>query len=243
MPETFNIYCDESCHLENDGISTMVLGCVWISCDKRREISRRIKEIKQKYNLSDSFEVKWTKISPVKVQFYLDLVDYFFDDDDLRFRGILIPDKQVLEHHVFDQAHDDWYYKMLFIMLEPIINPEQQYNIYLDIKDTCSEIKRCKLEDILRSSRHDYLNSIINRVQQIRSHESAILQMADLIIGAIGYHRRQQTNQEEELTNSGKFEVIRRIQRRSGKSLVNTTWLCESKFNLLVWRSGGHFNE
>lgn len=38
-------------------------------------------------------EMKWTKISPAKVDLYKDLVNYFFDDDDLHFRGVIIPDK------------------------------------------------------------------------------------------------------------------------------------------------------
>lgn len=32
MSEFFNIYCDESCHLENDGQKSMVLGAV--SCPR-----------------------------------------------------------------------------------------------------------------------------------------------------------------------------------------------------------------
>ena len=29
MPSVFNVYCDESCHLEHDGIPTMVIGAAW----------------------------------------------------------------------------------------------------------------------------------------------------------------------------------------------------------------------
>jgi hypothetical protein len=29
MNKTYNIYCDESCHLENDKQEVMVLGAVW----------------------------------------------------------------------------------------------------------------------------------------------------------------------------------------------------------------------
>jgi hypothetical protein len=29
MSETYNLYCDESCHLENDGQQAMVLGAVY----------------------------------------------------------------------------------------------------------------------------------------------------------------------------------------------------------------------
>jgi hypothetical protein len=40
MSDTFNIYCDESCHLENDHQKVMVLGAVWCPFDKTRETGR-----------------------------------------------------------------------------------------------------------------------------------------------------------------------------------------------------------
>jgi hypothetical protein len=172
-----------------------------------------------------------------KVDFYIDLVDYFIDEGNLHFRGVLIPDKSILKHHAFEQTHDSWYYKMLFVMLEPIINPLHRYRVYMDIKDSRSEQKRKLLEDVLRNSRYDSVGQIIEKVQQIRSHESELLQLADLLLGAVGYHNRNQTGDLKNRSgNSGKLKVIQRIQRRSGKSLVNTTWLCEPKFNLLVWQ-------
>ena len=237
MAEIYNVYCDESSHLQRDHIPVMVLGCVWCKKDKTSEISQRVREIKTQHGLSKTFEVKWTKISQAKVGFYIDLVDYFFDDNDLHFRGVLVPDKAVLDHRAFEQTHDSWYYKMLFVLLEPIIDPQSCYCIYLDIKDTRSERKRSLLEDVLRNARYDSVGRIIERVQQIRSHESELMQLADLLLGAAGYHNRTQTGDlKDKPTNAGKIQVIRRIQRRSGKSLVNTTWLREPKFNLLVWQ-------
>jgi hypothetical protein len=42
----YNIYCDESCHLEHDGINVMVL--MWCDKEKKSEIFNRIFEIKIK---------------------------------------------------------------------------------------------------------------------------------------------------------------------------------------------------
>ena len=233
MAEVFNVYCDESCHLENDRITVMVLGAVWCKATESKAIATRVREIKSRRGLAPEFEIKWTKVSPGKQQFYLDLVDYFFDDDDLHFRGVLIPDKTLLVHGRWNQTHDDWYYKMCFRMLEPIIDPKQVYDIYLDIKDTRSEQKRAKLEEVLRNSRYDRSGEIIRKVQQIRSHESNLIQMADLLIGAVAYHNRRLQN------NAAKLAVIRRIRQRSGKVLDQSTWLREPKFNLFRWLAQG----
>lgn len=135
MSETFNVYCDESCHLENDRQKAMVLGSVWCPLDKTREIATRLREIKQKHGMSAVFEVKWTKVSPSKKDLYLDLIDYFFDDDDLHFRALIVPDKTQLRHNAFPgQDHDVWYYKMYFDMLKVIFRPDARYRVYLDIE-------------------------------------------------------------------------------------------------------------
>jgi hypothetical protein len=251
MAELLNIYCDESCHLENDGIPMMVLGAVWCRADRVKEISERVRQLKIRHGLlnpaelrepgGQPFESKWSKVSESKEDFYLAVVDYFFDDDDLHFRGVII-DKRVLDHERIPQSHDAWYYKMLFTLVTPIIDPEQRYNIYLDIKDTRSQEKRRKLEEVLRNSRYDRVGVIIRRVQQIRSHESELMQLADLLIGAIGYHNRMQWGDLSARCaggNPGKLAVVKRIQERSGKSLEHTTWLRESKLNLLRWQPRG----
>lgn len=69
----YNIYCDESCHLEHDGINVMVLGAVWCQQTKLKEVNQRIREIKVRNKISPTAEMKWTKISPAMVQLYIDL--------------------------------------------------------------------------------------------------------------------------------------------------------------------------
>ena len=241
----FNIYCDEACHLEQDGASVMVLGCTWCPIDRVEAISRRVRDIKTAHDLvraedyrppNTPYEIKWTKVSASRVDFYTDLVDAFFDEHELHFRGILVPDKTILDHANHDQTHDDWYYKMMFLLVDRIVNPDHRYRVYLDIKDTRSEEKRSKLEDVLRNANRDLAGQVIERVQQIRSHESELMQLADFFIGAITYHNRWHSGDlRGKKPNHGKLEVIRRIQRRSGCSLTTSTWQGQRKLNLLRW--------
>ena len=125
----FNIYCDESCHLPNDGQTIMTLGLIWCPLDKTREIAIRLREIKARHNLASDFEIKWTKVSPSKVLFYQDIIDYFFDDDDLHFRSVVIQ-KSEINHDLFNQTHDEWYYKMMFTLIEPVLKPLICFCIY-----------------------------------------------------------------------------------------------------------------
>jgi|SRR5579885_2395842 hypothetical protein len=229
MGITYNIYCDESCHLQNDHQQAMVLGAIWCSLEKTKEISTRLREIKLRHRLSQNFEVKWTKVSQAKLLFYQDLIDYFFDDDDLHFRALIVPDKSKLRHNDFAQDHDIWYYKMYFDMIKVLLNPTDNYRIYLDIKDTRSNDKIKKLHDVLCNNVYDFKHEIITRIQTIRSHEVEQLQLADLLIGAVSYINRGLSE------NKAKLALIERIQQRSQYSLTRTTLLREDKFNLFRW--------
>ncbi|HPO13882.1 MAG TPA: DUF3800 domain-containing protein [Candidatus Hydrogenedentes bacterium] len=231
MSTLFNIYCDESCHLEKDRQPVMVLGAVWCPKDRSREISVRLREIKHKHHIPPRQEVKWTKVSPSKEAFYLDLLDYFFDDDDLHFRGVLIPNKSKLNHDLFGQTHDDWYYKMFFELLNVIIDPLHRYHVYLDIKDTWSRMKVAKLHKVLSNAKYDFSRHIIERIQTVRSHEVEMLQLADLLIGAVGYVNRNLSQ------NHAKVAFVERMKKRSGRKLTATTLLRESKVNLLRWEA------
>lgn len=237
-----NIYCDESCHLENDKENIMVLGAVYCPTEKKEEIFERLLSFKKKHRLIPKhkknakenrsyYELKWNKVSQSKIEYYKDVINYFFDDDDLSFRVLVVPDKNELDYEKFNHTHDTFYYKMYFGMLKAILNPKDSHYIYIDIKDTKSRDKVHKLEQVLRNDKYDYQKNIIKRVQQVRSHEVEILQLADLLIGAVGYINRGLAQ------SKAKNELIDLIKQRSKYSLVKSTLLKEKKFNIFIWES------
>jgi hypothetical protein len=227
----FNVYCDESGHLPNDGQPNMVLGAISCPQDRVRPLSDELRALKQQHGLSAAIEVKWTKVSPGKLDFYLALVDFFFNQEALRFRTLVIPDKSKLNHDAFGQDHDTWYYKMYFSMLKGIITPGDRFRIYLDIKDTRSAEKTRKLHEVLCNSIYDFDQSLVERLQTVRSHEVELLQLADLLIGAVQHAGRGPLGQ------SAKDGLVRRVQERSRYGLVKSTLLTEKKFNVFVWRA------
>jgi len=231
MSTEYNIYCDESCHLQNDGIDVMVLGAIWCPVERRKEILKQIREIKIKNGLKKTFEIKWNKVSQSKIGFYKELIDYFYRNNDLYFRTLIVPEKKALDHDMFNQTHDEFYYKMYFDLLKVIFSPNDSYNIYIDIKDTKSQYKVNKLAEVLRNNNYDYEKNIIKKVQQVDSKEVELLQLADLLIGAVGYVNRGLT------TSESKQELIEYIQDKSGYSLMQTTLLREMKTNIFRWKA------
>ena len=231
MTATYNIYCDESCHLEHDHQGIMVLGAIWCPLEKARGIALGIRKIKNNHGLRPDFEIKWTKVSPSKVKFYLDIIDFFFDEEDLHFRALIVPDKAKLNHKAFGQSHDDWYFKMYFDMLKVIFHPAVRYRIYLDIKDTRSAPKVAKLRDVLCNKLYDFPGEIIERIQTVRSHEVEHLALADLLVGAIAYANRGLSG------SSAKENLVERMRQRSHYKLTLTTLLQEDKVNLFRWQA------
>lgn len=231
MNEVYNIYCDESCHLENDQSQVMVLGGIWCPAKKCREIAMRIREIKIEHGHNPRFEIKWTKVSPLRQTFFLALLDYFFENDDLHFRSLVVPDKSLLRHSDFRQDHDTWYYKMYFDMLKVLLSPESEYEIYLDIKDTRSAEKVQNLHNILCNNLYDFSRSIIRRVQHVRSHEVEQIQLADLLTGAIAYANRNLT------TSTAKMNLVQLIRQKTRYSLTRSTLFLEKKVNIFVWHA------
>lgn len=229
----FNVYCDESCHLENDGQKVMILGAVWCPADNSRSIAKRIKAIKARHRLSTDFEIKWTKVSPGKIDFYMDLLSFFFEENELYFRAVIIPDKTRLRHEEYDHDHDTWYYKMYFELLKPLLNPSDQYCIYLDIKDSGSTEKVKKLQDVLANNQYDFQRQIIQKLQNVRSHEIEQVQLSDLLIGCVLTANRDNKSSEAKTT------LMERMRKLSNYRLTHTTLLRERKVNLLRWIADG----
>lgn len=228
MEEIYNIYCDETNHLENNPVKLMGLGAVWCPLDEVKIINERLRDIKKRHGLSLNFEIKWTKVSPAKLAFYQDVVDYFFDNEKLSFRVVML-NKDILDHKKFNQDHDDFYYKMYYVLLSQIIPARNEFNIYVDIKDTRSQEKINKLHEVICNNLHDYERSILKKVQQVRSHEVNILQLTDLLLGAVQFANRQ------DVGSVAKIALVEQIKKRSGFSLIKKTWPSEKKFNIFHW--------
>ena len=228
----YNVYCDESCHLQNDSSPVMVLGAMYCLKEDKRQIYDDIRDIKRRHGLSSSFEIKWTKVSFSKVDFYLDLLDYFWSNKALQYRGLIATGKDKLDHNRFnDGDYDLWYYKMYFRMLDPIIHQEDEYYISVDIKDTKGGKRVAKLREVLCNNIYDFNRDVIKHIGQINSRESEILQMTDLLNGALAYHYRKLENNSQ--ANLGKVTFVERLRER--QNIDYSTSRQRQKFNLFVW--------
>lgn len=226
----YNVYCDESCHLVSNDSKYMLIGAVFCPKNKVKKVNEYIEHLKENYNISNKIELKWNKIDKKTEKLYLDIINYFFNNDDLKFRVIVI-DKTKLDHEKYNQTENEFYHKAYYEMLKYIIIPGNSYNIYPDIKDTNSYYYHQVMLDYLRIKMQDTNKRTIRKVQPIRSYEAPILQINDILIGALSYHYRNLSK------NSVKLNIISEIRKLYQNDLNETSYCSNTKFNIFIWRS------
>ncbi|MDH6306332.1 hypothetical protein M2459_002695 [Parabacteroides sp. PF5-5] len=216
MSRTYNLYCDESTHLQNDKMPYMLIGYIKCPYNQLSFHKAAIKDIRAKYKYKG--EIKWSKVSKKMSPFFNELIDYFFSSD-LVFRSVIVDKKQIDETRE-NFTYDDFYFKMYYQLLHNMMDLSDNYNIYIDIKDTCSHYKIKKLNTILK------YNSSIRNCQFIKSYESSLMQICDVIMGAINYKLR------EEYKVIAKCKIVEKIEKQHPFNISKTTPKGYEKMNL-----------
>lgn len=224
-----NIYCDETCHLPNDNIDLMVIGGISCPKEKVKDLNKQIRKIKENHGVYRFAEIKWTKVSASQYDMYKDIVSLFFDNTFLNFRAVVAQNKSKLNYEHFHLTHDDWYQRIYYLTLREMININDNYHVYVDIKDTKGAEKINTLKDVLNHATGYFFEETVKNIQLLRSDQVQIMQLTDLMIGAVAYANRNLCE------NDAKLNLISYIEKCSGRSLKITSPKAEVKFNIFHW--------
>ncbi|MCC7355067.1 MAG: DUF3800 domain-containing protein [Anaerolineae bacterium] len=226
------VYCDES---RQEYFSTkrpiaqeryVVLGSLWLESVHRTDIKTKIKALREVHNIHGEF--KWTRVSPSRQLFYTELVNLFFDEP-IRFRCIVLPASQ-LDAIQFHRADNElMFYKFYYLMLQSWILDFNTYRIFIDMKTNRVRQRLLHLQEFL--SRSNYFADVAI-VQALPSEEVDLLQLVDILIGAVGYHFNGGG------ASPAKQAVTRAIEQRLGHP-IQPTRKTEEKLNVFRWRPGG----
>ncbi|MFC3848300.1 DUF3800 domain-containing protein [Helicobacter baculiformis] len=225
--QEYKIFCDESNHLDYNpslGSKVMVLGAISLPASELAPINQAIKDLKRQFNHQK--ELKWTKLIHLQMEFYDTLLEFFFSSVHLHFQAILVPDKRALEHDRYNQSNPDiFYYKMFYYVLRNLIEPQTAIKIYLDYKDSKCAVRMHELERVLHNQ---YKGTIQAQCFTVRSHQSQIIQLTDMLIGAIAYKARDDIPHQSPIKN----HVVQKIEEWAGFKLEEGTPPWERKFNV-----------
>ena len=224
------IYCDESRQdllASKESVSEnnkfCCIGGIMVSADARAKIKAKIKSLKEKYGVYG--EIKWSTVSPNKLPFYLDLVDLFFDSSDLFFRTVVI-DASKVRNNVFNENDQELgYYKFYYQLLYRWALLGNQYRVFTDQKTNRDKKRLQELRRILNTQFP--VSDTFESIQAIDSKESLILQMQNILMGAVGY----KYNFRGEGSSDAKEQIVAKIENRLGRK-IGKTYSSEQKFNV-----------
>lgn len=217
------IYCDESRHTSDSGDRFMIIGAISCPTPKKRDLVRRIHNLRAIHATQGEFG--WKRLSPNKATFYWDILGLFANEPDLQFRCIVV-DKGSFKSEDVELGFYKLYYQMLFHWLSPTCT----YRIYLDSQQNREQGRFHLLRDILRlklSGRAEILS-----LEPSDSSELELMQLADLLIGAVGYAWNGRSGSETKVAFCESLAIA-----LGRKSLAAATGPGELKFN--VFRFGG----
>ena len=231
IPVACKLFCDESCHLEGDKSNVMVLGTICCPEEHVEQVNREIKKLRYEHNYRT--ELKWTKLVGKQMDFYKAVIDLFMSHEWLRFKATVVVNKSLLDHSQFNQgSHNNFYYKMFYYALRDFLVEGGSYKIYLDYMDTHGRDKASKLMDVLNNT---YYGDVDAKAYIVRSHESQIIQMCDLFIGALSYVNRKDIEQKSKV----KGEIIQYLEQKLCRPLNVGTPPWEEKFNIFQFAPRG----
>jgi hypothetical protein len=215
-PQNLVFFADEAC-ISQDRFT--VVGGVCIHRNNIPIVRKNLSAYRNKFNMTS--ELKWSKISNQKIEEYKALVDYFFwlNSSDIVHFHSLIFDSHKANHGRFNNGCRDTGLSKLYYQL--ILHkfggryPDTDMAVCLDHRNS-----KTPHEDLRRmlnagvSKKFGIDKAPIKQVVSADSKKDDILQMNDVILGAVGAVR----NGKHELVGgrAAKMELAKYVLQKSG---------------------------
>jgi hypothetical protein len=224
----FEVYCDECrpdlLSSQHPQARLMVIGSLWLRSDDRQEFKDAIHCLRDKHKIGGEF--KWQKVSPSRVDFYQELVGWFSDQGErLRFRCIAVEQEKVNLLHFHNNDQELGFYKFYYQMLHHWILDFNEYAVFCDFKQNRL---RNRLHILQRCLDCANLSSEIATVQAVRSEESVLIQLADVLTGAAAARLNGALQ-----AGGAKEQVVHRLEHGVGHKIEQTR-RGEQKFNVFM---------
>ena len=227
------VYCDEAYpdlfSSQSKQAKYMFIGSLWLETQAREKYKASIHQLRNQYKIGGEF--KWNKVSPSRLDFYKDLISWFVDQgENLRFRCIAIDSNKVdlLKFHESDQELG--FYKFYYQMIHHWIYECNDYQVFCDFK---SNRRRNRLQELQRCLQYANLSANLSSVQAVRSEESVLIQLSDVLVGAAAAKLNGRV-----VPGSAKSALVDHLEKQLDKQLLPTP-ASEKKFNIFRINFGG----
>lgn len=227
MSQTANIYCDES-RYSNDHDPYLVIGAVKCLREDKPKIVSDIARIKAEHGISS--EIGWKTVSKSKADFYRDILKWFINNDSIVFRCVMANKKRLWSHD-----NEDAFYVVYHQLFSHWMLSDNTYHIYLDRKKNSRNNRIPTLKQ--KVTRDVPKTATIACAEEVESRECVPVQIADLLIGVVGYVQNGHTDPTKYPDGSlFKSELCQYAADLLGRSRISQpTGPYERKFNVFLF--------
>lgn len=220
------VYCDESRHDGSAKNPFMAIGGLWLPRDLKPGLTRELRALLHSVGLNA--EVKWSKVSPSRLEAYKRVVDFFFEHEDLEFRVIVVDQAKVDIERFHGGDRELGFYKFYYEMLVKWLEPGNEYLILLDFKKNKGADRYSTLRTYLQRKLSG--QAWITDLTVIDSGESPLAQLSDLLTGAVAASWCGMA------PGGAKAELARHIAKRCGRNSLTVVNPGPSRCKLNIFR-------
>lgn len=240
----FRVYCDES---NTDGRKPYpVYGAILVSLDNIRKVQQELADWRRREEMPG--ELKWEKVrGGLRLKKYKSLVDLLFSLSRqrrlLHFKAIIL-DRRAPEYHAYSKGDDEvgfykvYYHWLLRYFAQFPVRHRCPLRVIIDErdipgrKDPYTPLKIILNHGIRKT--FQTTTDVVTKVEALNSKKSDLLQAADVLMGAVGFH-----NQDFHLRQNAdkdKVELARYIAAILGRpDLKHETHPIKEYFKIVRW--------
>jgi len=190
MKRNYRIYIDESRQCSEH---YMVLGGIITTTQELPEIQSRLEEFRYRTKMHREF--KWTKVSKKMLSNYCDLVNLIADlisQKHLHFKAVVFDTREFNHKQFSDGDGEKTFYKLMYQFIlhkfGKYLTQEDIAIVHLDQRNSSYRLQ--DLKPILNAGirkKYQLTGDPIRALVPLDSKTSDLIQMADLLMGAIGF--------------------------------------------------------
>ncbi|VEI13486.1 DUF3800 domain-containing protein [Trueperella bialowiezensis] len=199
-----SIYLDES-GAKNSAGGAFVVG--FIKTYEPSLLWRAIRDIRQRHK--ETAEIKFSSINGKNIRFYFDLVEEIATGDYVARVGGSVYDSKTGFHPAFDTWQEQA--SMARKLIVGNINKNENVICFLDLVQTPRGVT--VVENVKTEANRHLTGSPILEAYDVDSRAHDIIQLADVVAGAINYERSQAKTGRSRSDRNPKHRVMKRLQR------------------------------
>ena len=177
-------------------------------------------------------EFKWEKVSTGKLHIYQEFVDVFFAHPSAEFRCLVV-DKSQIDYVVYHQGdREAAFYEFYYQAISRNLSADNKYWVYADSRNNR---QANRWEELKAKANEHWIGqgaqrNLVRVVEPRSSKEDDLLQITDVLLGAVGY------DVEQRAESPAKVEMVHHIAEQIGCKRLREHWGRNSRFNIWNFR-------